>query len=151
MINHFGKVKLIDMRGKLGSELSILGDPFYDWGKVYQSLVGYDEILHGRLIDSQYKARLLKVFDNWFIDKFSQEDLTNVKMVTALLLFTLIPLHDNDKCHQYCNLADSILAKTLDDLGGSWASDFAPGGSVGAKRSYASQRSFASPVLAASN
>jgi hypothetical protein len=33
------------MRGKIGDTLTIYGDAFYDWAKLYQSLIGYDKIL----------------------------------------------------------------------------------------------------------
>ena len=45
LFNNFGKIKFIDMRGNLGEKKTILGDSFYDWAKLYQSLIGYDEIL----------------------------------------------------------------------------------------------------------
>jgi hypothetical protein len=32
-----------------------------------------------------------------------------IKYITALLLFTLIPLHDDEKCIKYYNLIDSII------------------------------------------
>ena len=33
------------MRGRLDNINTILGDSFYDYAKIFQSLVGYDEIL----------------------------------------------------------------------------------------------------------
>lgn len=46
LINSQGKLKFIDMRGALGDgNITIKGDVFYDYGKVYQSLLGYDLIL----------------------------------------------------------------------------------------------------------
>jgi len=42
IINNYDKIKFIDMRGKLGTELTICGD----LEKIYQSLIGYDEILN---------------------------------------------------------------------------------------------------------
>ena len=32
------------MRGKVGDKLTICGDWLYDWAKIYQSIIGYDEI-----------------------------------------------------------------------------------------------------------
>ena len=62
MINSFGKVKLIDMRGQLGNTLPIRGDEMYDWGKLYQSLIGYDEILQNRNIAESYRQTLVNCF-----------------------------------------------------------------------------------------
>ena len=62
MINSFGKVKLIDMRGQSGNTLSIRGDEMYDWGKLFQSLIGYDEILQNRNIAESYRQTLVNCF-----------------------------------------------------------------------------------------
>ena len=70
----------------------------------------------GRLIDTSYKTQLLRAYEDWFVAQFGKKEMLNVKMVTALLLFSLIPLHDNEKCHQYCNLANSILFKAKDEI-----------------------------------
>ena len=104
LINQFGKIKLIDMRGKQGNKLTIFGDWLYDWAKLYQSLIGYDEILENKLINLNYKKKLIDFFKNRFIKKYSEKDFENLKLITNSLLFTLIPLHDNDKCIDYYKL-----------------------------------------------
>lgn len=104
MINKYGKIKFIDMRGKIGDKLTIYGDWLYDWAKVYQSLIGYDEILSCKSLDHDYKTRLINLFKTYFIRLFSEEDFNNLKLITKSLLFTLIPLHNNEKCKQYYNL-----------------------------------------------
>jgi NDP-sugar pyrophosphorylase family protein len=93
IINTFGKVKLIDMRGKIGETFSIRGDEVYDWAKLYQSLIGYDEILQGRQITEGYRQDLLKCF--WENLKKMSPELSpeDVKLVTRSLLFSLLPLH----------------------------------------------------------
>ena len=107
MINVHGKIKFIDMRGKLGDQLTICGDWLYDWAKVYQSLVGYDETLLSRAVSATYKQSMIDVFANYFISKFSREDFSNLKTITRSLLFTLIPLHDNDICTEFYQLIES--------------------------------------------
>ena len=104
LINEFGKIKCIDMRGKLGNDLTIYGDWLYDWAKIYQSLIGYDEILEDRIINEEYKKSLISYFKDLIIEKYSLNDFNNMKLITKSLLFTLIPLHDNDKCHKYYDL-----------------------------------------------
>ena len=37
-----------------------------------------------------------------------EDDFNNLKMITNSLLFTLIPLHDNQKCFSYFNLINLI-------------------------------------------
>lgn len=108
LINQFGKIKFIDMRGKQGDQLSIYGDWLYDWGKLYQSLVGYDEILVEKYVDPDYKYKFLAHFKKKFIADFGNNSFLDLVMVTKLLLFTLIPLHDNIKCSQYYSLIRKI-------------------------------------------
>lgn len=97
--------KFIDMRGKVGNILTIYGDKWYDYGKVYQSLIGYDEILEDTQLKKEYTEKLIKVFEKFVLDKYSSEVLNNIKMITNSLLFTLLPLHENkEKCLKYYNL-----------------------------------------------
>jgi capsule biosynthesis phosphatase len=109
MINQFGKIKFIDMRGKIDDELTIFGDKNYDWAKVYQSLIGYDEILEGKFLSLDYKNNLIKIFENFIVTKFGENTLFNIKFITASLLYSLIPLHNNDKCLKYYSLCTNLL------------------------------------------
>jgi capsule biosynthesis phosphatase len=101
IINTYDKIKFIDMRGTIGNILSLQGDLMYDWAKLYQSLIGYDCILQGASVSDTYKNEMIRVFENKFIDMYSSEQLAYVKIITGSLLFTLIPLHNNDKCKEY--------------------------------------------------
>ena len=104
LINEFGKIKMIDMRGKQGDNLTINGDWLYDWAKLYQSLVGYDEILESKNISIIYKTSLIQYFKELFIEKYSKVDFNNLVLVTKSLLFSLIPLHNNEKCKEFYEL-----------------------------------------------
>lgn len=104
IINNYGKIKFIDMRGKVGDKLTIYGDWLYDWAKIYQSIIGYDEVLLSKCIDKKYKQRIIDVFNKYFIAISSNEDFDNLKLITKSLIFTLIPLHNNEKCIEYYNL-----------------------------------------------
>jgi hypothetical protein len=108
LINQYDKIKFIDMKGKLGDTLTIYGDSLYDWAKLYQSLIGYDKILMNKNISFSYESKMIQVFESYFIQLFSSEDLLNLKLITKSLLFTLIPLHHNDKCSSYYNLIKTI-------------------------------------------
>lgn len=96
--------KFIDMRGKLGNCNTIFGDILYDYAKVYQSLIGYDEILLDKTISMTYKTMLLDIFNEYIKHKFDGDTINKIKMICNSLLFTLIPLHDNEKCKLYYNL-----------------------------------------------
>lgn len=104
IINNYGKIKFIDMRGKIGNTLTIYGDWLYDWAKIYQSVIGYDEILLSKFINYNYKQDMIDIFKQFFINKFSEQDFKNLKTITKSLIFTLIPLHNNEKCIKYYNL-----------------------------------------------
>lgn len=104
IINNHDKIKFIDMRGKLGDKETIYGDYLYDWAKLYQSLLGYDLILQDKNISTNYKNDLIEFFKNYFVSLFSLEVFEDLKLITNSLIFTLIPLHDNDKCKKYYNL-----------------------------------------------
>ena len=101
------KIKFIDMRGSIGSELSIYGDWLYDWAKLYQSLIGYDHILLNKDIDIEYQEKMIDFFKTKFLGFYSNEDFNNLKMITKSLIFTLIPLHNNDNCKKFYNLLNS--------------------------------------------
>ena len=97
------------MRGKVGDKLTIYGDWLYDWAKIYQSIIGYDEILLSKYINKIYKNNIIDIFKNYFINMFSEDDFENLKIITKSLLFSLIPLHNNNnKCKEYYNLLFSI-------------------------------------------
>lgn len=104
LINNFGKIKFIDMRGKIEDNNTIYGDVMYDWAKLYQSLIGYDSILQNKNVNINYKQDMLKTFEKYFLSKFDDNYYYYLKIITASLLFTLIPLHNNPKCNDYYNL-----------------------------------------------
>ena len=72
---------------------------------------GYDEILENKFVSNNYKQRLIKYFKKYFLENFSREDFENLKVITKSLLYTLIPLHDNEKCKEYYNLINSHYLK----------------------------------------
>lgn len=112
MINQFGKIKFIDMRGRVGSSkntiCTIYGDIFYDYAKLYQSFYGYDEILNETTVSSKYKNEIINYLEEHIIKKYDKKTLENIKMLAAGLYFTLIPLHDNNKCSEYYKLSAKL-------------------------------------------
>ena len=111
LINQDDYIKYIDMRGMLGDKYTIFGDIMYDWAKIYQSLIGYDEIQEDIELDIYYKKELLLVFENYLLTKFNEINIMKyIKIITKSLLFTLIPLHtDLSKCKKYYNLIDTLI------------------------------------------
>lgn len=102
LINDYGKIKMIDMRGKVGDKVSIQGDFLYDWAKMYQSLIGYDEIHEEKSLPKHYKDKMIQCFEEYFEELYGEHvNISLVKSITKCLLFSLIPLHNNEKCEQY--------------------------------------------------
>ena len=106
MINNYGKIKMFDMRGKLGDIDTIYGDWLYDWAKLYQSLLGYDAVLQNKYISEPYQHKMLAFFKDYFINKFSEEDFINLELISYSLIFSLLPLHIEapEKCKQFYSL-----------------------------------------------
>ena len=99
-------IKFIDMRGKQGDEVTLYGDVYYDFAKIYQSLIGYDNILNGIEIDDAYRSELVTYFENMI----SKEVLEKIKLITASLLISMLPLHDDDevKFNKYIKLIHDL-------------------------------------------
>jgi capsule biosynthesis phosphatase len=95
-------IKFIDMRGKQGDEVTLYGDVYYDFAKIYQSLIGYDNILNGIEINDAYRSELITYFENMF----DKETLNRIKLITASLLISMLPLHNEDeiKFNKYIKL-----------------------------------------------
>lgn len=92
-------IKLLDMRGLLGPTLALRGDAHYDLSKVYQCLLGYDFWLHHQKMterDSDFLSGLRAVFWDFVAFNYPQIRQDDIKMVTASLYFSMIPLHDSD-------------------------------------------------------
>jgi capsule biosynthesis phosphatase len=114
IINRFNQIKLIDMRGSIDDQITIYGDELYDWAKIYQSLIGYDEILDNIEINYGYRQLFINIFEE-YINKLYNNNLKyleNIKLITISLLFSLIPLHDNQNCIKFYNL----LEKYIEDI-----------------------------------
>ena len=109
LIDVKSNIKFIDMRGMNGDDETINGDIIYDYAKIYQSIIGYDFILNDKEIDHDYISTFKEYFENKFVDIFGEEMLVCLKYITSSLLFSLIPLHSNEKCVKYLNLSNSII------------------------------------------
>lgn len=104
LIDKFGKIKLIDPRGVVGDKTTIYGDIFYDYAKVYQSLLGYDEVMQDKSVSGEYREHLIDLLFKFIEKEYDINAVKNIKIIANSLLFSLIPLHDNDKCIGYFNL-----------------------------------------------
>lgn len=108
LIDERDSIKMIDMRGKIGDIPTIYGDIFYDYAKIYQSIIGYDHILVNKEPDPFYIDRNKLIFSNYIINKFGENRLNDISQICKSLILSLIPIHDNEKCLDYYNLINKI-------------------------------------------
>lgn len=81
----------------------------YDYAKVYQSILGYDEILLHKTVTPTYRDSLMRTFEAYIHEHFDRETFPKIKMITKALLFTLLPLHEQDeRISKYYKLSQSI-------------------------------------------
>lgn len=106
LVNKDNEIKLIDMRGIVKNIPTIYGDVFYDYAKIYQSIMGYDEIMHNNFLPNKYKQSFKKILFNHIQEKYGEEYVLYVKMMAYTHIFTLLPLHSYDKSMKYVTLID---------------------------------------------
>jgi capsule biosynthesis phosphatase len=94
--------KLVDMKGIIDGVLTLNGDIYYDYGKLYQSILGYDLILNDCDI-TESTTEYIKSMKSYFLKKCYAKGL-NIKFlecVTKSLVFGTFPfishLNDNIK------------------------------------------------------
>jgi capsule biosynthesis phosphatase len=87
--------KFIDMKGQVDDIFTLNGDIYYDFGKLYQSILGYDLYLNNCIINQEYLDNLNK----YFLKKCKENNLNieYLKAVTDSLIFGVFhSLEDNE-------------------------------------------------------
>jgi capsule biosynthesis phosphatase len=83
--------KFIDMKGQVDDILTINGDIYYDYGKLYQSILGYDLIINNQDLNLNSKEinNYINEMKQFFLEKCKSLDLnlTYLKYVTKGLIF----------------------------------------------------------------
>jgi capsule biosynthesis phosphatase len=85
LLDYKDQYKLIDMKGQVDDILTLNGDMYYDYGKMYQSILGYDLYLNNCNINNDYLLQL----QNYFLKKCDERGLNinYLKSVTYSLIF----------------------------------------------------------------
>ena len=85
LLTYDDKYKLIDMKGQIDNILTLNGDKYYDYGKLYQSILGFDLYLNNNDINFNY----LNDMNNYFIKKCEKIGLNidYLRYVTKSLIF----------------------------------------------------------------
>jgi len=107
-------LKFIDMRGQLDGVLTTLGDPLYDYGKIAQSLLGFDTIVFGLLpVSHEYRLNLVESFTE-HLRGVSLYLPPKVLTVAISLIAGVLPFYDNKtvKCGIWA-LAEELMEPTL--------------------------------------
>ena len=103
-------LKFIDMRGIVGDENTIYGDAMYDFAKVYQSLLGYDEYMHGVHLPHDVRKRFLCVAEDFVSEVYGERGRHAMKVIAYCHIHALLPLHPRVNALNYVKLID------VDDL-----------------------------------
>jgi capsule biosynthesis phosphatase len=62
LLTYEDELKCIDMKGQVYNEVTMNGDMYYDYGKLYQSILGYDLILHHKHVNKEYLLKMKTYF-----------------------------------------------------------------------------------------
>jgi len=104
-----GQLKTLDMKGKVFDTLTTNGDRMYDYGKIYQSLLGYDCILNDVPLPKNHK--ILRTFFEHEIatQSISLEDLQTITF--SLIIGTLTFIESVDTKHRVWNWMKTTFLK----------------------------------------
>jgi capsule biosynthesis phosphatase len=86
--------RFVDVNGALTGEPSIYGDIFYDYAKIYQSLRGYDEIIHNKYVSMKYKSLLMEKFERVMTAQFGAQSMVDIRHICNSLIISMLPLHE---------------------------------------------------------
>jgi len=95
LVTFKNELKMIDMKGQVNSQLTTGGDRLYDYGKLYQSILGYDAALYNDILNKVYRQSIETIF----IRELQKRsiDLQQLKAVTAsLIIGTFHSIENND-------------------------------------------------------
>jgi capsule biosynthesis phosphatase len=96
IIDYSNNIKLIDMKGKVYDKYTTKGHIYYDYGKLYQSFLGFDEILYGDSINNSYKRYMESLFENYATSIGINMD--HLETITfSLVIGTLHSINNEDK------------------------------------------------------
>lgn len=101
MLENQGHCVFIDPRAQLGHHMySPIGDILYDYAKVLQSTLGYDEVLCATQVPSAYRAQFINCLYEHVRNTCGESYVWRVKMLCLSLFLSLLPFH-NDREHQH--------------------------------------------------
>jgi len=86
LLNYDDEFKCLDMKGQVDGELTLNGDAYYDYGKLYQSILGYDLVLNN-CYPNENKSRnsyiYIEKMKKYFLEKCKGKGLDIEYLVAA--------------------------------------------------------------------
>ena len=110
LITYNDEYKFIDMKGIINGKLSLSGDKVYDYAKILQSLIGFDEILYHRK-KSLYNYKFIDFFYEWITFNEPHILFEDVMLICSTLIFGVFHAYKDMKN----DVRDNIL-KLVKDL-----------------------------------
>ena len=107
ILQYNDEIKLIDMKGQVYDTLTLNGDMYYDYGKLFQSIIGYDIILNNNILDITY----INIMKEYFLKKCKDKGLNidYLRWVTKSLIFgTFHSLKINEPKYKIWELLKNI-------------------------------------------
>ena len=97
-----GSMKFIDMKGQVNGQLCVGGDEMYDFGKLYQSVLGYDLILNGCFTDAEFANRCEYdlYIEQYFIEKLTARHISVIWLKTVtfgLIIGTFFAIREEEQ------------------------------------------------------
>jgi capsule biosynthesis phosphatase len=99
LLDYDDNLYCLDMKGQVDDQLTLNGDMYYDYGKLYQSILGYDLILNNCLPTSLEGQKYMQKIKTYFIDKCKSKglDIMYLEATTISLIFGVFhSLNSND-------------------------------------------------------
>ena len=94
IVDFQNNIKLFDMKGQVNGVYTTGGDPMYDYGKLFQSILGYDAVLYNDTVDKKYQQCIYNIFMRELQKRnISESQLRDITF--SLVLGTLHFIHDN--------------------------------------------------------
>jgi capsule biosynthesis phosphatase len=91
LLTYQQEIKCIDMKGNVDDILTTGGDILYDYGKIYQSILGYDNAIYGTSISNEYYNRMKKYTESHFTKKgLIIQDIHNISLSLMIGTFHAI-------------------------------------------------------------
>lgn len=95
LVDYKNNIKCIDMKGQVNGVYTTGGDALYDYGKLYQSFLGYDAVLYNDDVSPAYRASMMQLFTREIAKRgISLLDLETVTF--SLVIGTLHFIRDPD-------------------------------------------------------